>query len=51
MANYSILTSVYKNDNPEYLKQSIDSMLNQSVKTDDYVIIKDGVLTNELRAR
>ncbi|MBO5280286.1 MAG: glycosyltransferase [Clostridia bacterium] len=46
--NYSILTTLYKNDSPEYLKQSIDSMLEQTVLTDDYVIVADGPLTPEL---
>lgn len=46
--NYSILMSVYYKDNPEWLKESIDSMLSQTIKTNDFVIIKDGKLTNEL---
>lgn len=46
--SYSILMSVYKNDKPEYLKESIDSMLNQTVLTNDFVIIKDGPIGNEL---
>lgn len=45
---YSVLSSVYYKENPEYLKQSIDSMLNQTVVTNDYVIVKDGPLTPEL---
>lgn len=48
MENYSVLTTIYKNDNPEYLKQSIDSMLSQTVVTDDYVIVADGPLSQEL---
>lgn len=46
--NYSILMSVYKNENPQFLKESIESMLAQTVVSDDFVIIKDGPLTNEL---
>lgn len=46
--DYSVLMAVYKNDNPEYLKISIDSMLNQTKKTNDFVIVKDGKLTEEL---
>ena len=45
---YSILMSVYYKDREEWLKQSIESMLNQTIKTDDFVIIKDGKLTKEL---
>lgn len=50
MEQYSILTTVYKNDNPFFVKQSIDSMLAQSVKTDDYVVVADGPLSKELDA-
>ena len=39
-ANYSILMSVYK-EKAEYLKESIESMINQTVKTNDFCIIKD----------
>ena len=48
MDNYSVLTTVYKNDNPDYFKQSIDSMLCQTVVTNDYVIVADGPLSQEL---
>ena len=40
--------SVYYKENPEWLRQSIESMLNQTIITNDFVIIKDGKLTNEL---
>lgn len=46
--NYSILLPVYHKDKKEYLKISIESMLNQTVKSDDFVIVKDGPLTEEL---
>lgn len=48
MGRYSVLTTVYVKDKPEHLKMSIDSMLNQTVLTDDYVIVKDGPLNAEL---
>lgn len=48
MLEYSVLTTLYKNDSPVYLKQSIESMLNQSILTNDYVIVADGPLTLEL---
>ena len=35
-ANYSILMSVYKKEKAEYLKESIESMINQTVKTNDF---------------
>ena len=46
--NYSILLPVYHKDKKEYLILSIESMLNQTVKSDDFVIVKDGPLTAEL---
>ena len=39
--------SVYINDKVEYLKPCIDSMLNQTVKPDQFVIVEDGELTPE----
>lgn len=48
--NYSVLTSVYHKENPEYLRLSIESIQNQTIPTDDYVIVKDGPLTEELEA-
>ena len=47
---YSVLMSLYKKENPEYLKFAIDSMLNQSVKPDEIVMVEDGPLTPELYA-
>ena len=46
--NYSVLMSVYKKEKAEYLKTSIKSMMNQSVPTNDFVLICDGSLTQEL---
>lgn len=46
--SYSVLMSVYKKENPEFLKCSINSMLNQTVKPSEFIIIKDGPLTKEL---
>ena len=48
--NYSILLPVYIKDHPAYLITSIESMLNQTVKSNDFVIVKDGPLSEELDA-
>ena len=48
--NYSILQSVYKSDNPEYLRLSIESKFAQTMLSDDYVIVEDGPLTGELES-
>lgn len=45
---YSVLMSVYRKDNPMWLKISIDSILNQTIKTNDFVLIEDGELEHEL---
>lgn len=45
---YSVLMSIYYKENPQYFKMSIDSMLNQTLKPDQIVIVKDGKLTDEL---
>ena len=43
--NYSVLMSVYIKRKPEYLKRSIESILNQTICTNDFVIVKDGPIT------
>ena len=40
--NYSVLLTVYKKDNPEYFRLSLESMINQSVPSNDIVVVKDG---------
>lgn len=45
---YSVLMSVYKNENSEYFRQAIESMVSQTVEPDEFVIVKDGPLTDEL---
>ena len=45
---YSVLMSVYYKENPLFLKQSLDSMIFQSVSPDEIVLICDGDLTDEL---
>lgn len=46
--NYSVLMSVYHKEKPEYLRAAIDSVLNQTVQTDDFVIVCDGPLNEGL---
>ena len=48
MEKYTVLMSVYKKEKPEYLKTAIESMLNQSVKPDEIVVVEDGPLTSEI---
>lgn len=46
---YSVLMTVYKNDKPEYFYKSILSMVNQSIRPDEIVLVKDGPITKELQ--
>lgn len=50
MQNYSFLMSVYKKEKVEYLKLSIDSMLEQTIMPEQIVIVEDGELTESLSA-
>ena len=45
---FSVLMSVYIKENPKYMKQSLDSIINQTYKPSEIVIVKDGLLTKEL---
>lgn len=48
MQNYSVLMSVYYKEKVEYLELAIESMLNQTVPPEQFVIVEDGKLTEEL---
>lgn len=50
MEKYSVLMSLYKKEHPEYLRLALDSMINQTVKPDEIVLVEDGPLTDELYA-
>lgn len=50
MMEYSVLMSVYAKEKPEYFDEAIQSILNQTVMTNDFVIVCDGPLTEELNA-
>lgn len=45
---YSVLMSVYYKEKPEYLQQSIESILHQTAPTDDFVLVCDGPLNPEI---
>lgn len=50
MEKYSVLMSLYIKENPAFLRQAVDSMLSQTVKPDEIVIVEDGPLSEELYA-
>ena len=42
MTPFSIITSIYKNDKPEFVRVALDSMLiNQTVKPTEIVLVRD----------
>ena len=45
---FSVLMSVYNKEKTEYLKESFRSILTQTVKPDQVVLVEDGHLTDEL---
>lgn len=45
--NYTVIMSVYNKVNPKHLETAINSILNQSFCTNEFIIIKDGKLTDE----
>ncbi len=47
---YSVLMSVYYKEQPEYLRQSMESIYEQTIPTDDFVLVCDGPLNPELDA-
>ena len=46
---FSVLMSIYKNDKPEFVKLAIDSILNQTLRPNQYVIMVDGPICDELK--
>jgi glycosyltransferase involved in cell wall biosynthesis len=46
----SVLMCVYRGDKPEFFTQAIESILEQTVKTDDIVIVVDGPIGKKLEA-
>lgn len=45
---YSVLMSVYRRERPEYLRIALDSMIGQTIKPSEIVMVKDGQLTEDL---
>lgn len=48
MAEYSVLMSVYQKEQALFLRESIESMLSQTIMPKDFVIVCDGPLNREL---
>lgn len=50
MLKFSVLMSVYKSEKPDYLREALESIVQQTVMPNEIVIVKDGMLTEELNA-
>ncbi len=50
MNGYSVLMSVYHKEKPEFLKEAMNSIWEQTVSTDDFILVCDGQLTDDLDA-
>ena len=46
--NYSVLMSVYNKEKAEYLDESMKSIFEQTLKTNDFVLVCDGPLNRDL---
>jgi hypothetical protein len=47
---FSVAMSVYKNDNPEWLDVALESIINQTVKPNEIVLVVDGPISDELNS-
>lgn len=45
---FSVLSSVYIKESPLFLRQSLDSIFNQTLLPNEVILVKDGPLTNTL---
>lgn len=45
---FSVLMSIYIKEKPQNVIECFDSLLNQTIKADEWVIVEDGKLTDEL---
>ena len=45
---FSVLMSVYVKENPVFLEEAVESIIHQTLKPSEVVIVEDGPLTPEL---
>lgn len=45
---FSVLMSVYDKENPKYLDAALNSVFNQTMRADEVILIKDGILNEKL---
>ena len=47
---YSVLMSVYKNEKVPFFREAVDSVLNQTERPEQIVLVRDGEVYEELQA-
>lgn len=47
---YSVLMSIYYKEKAEYLEECLNSLINQTIPANEWIIVKDGPLTEELES-
>ncbi|WP_367369994.1 glycosyltransferase [Latilactobacillus curvatus] len=50
MKNFSVLMSFYKNENPNTLKLSLKSIVDQKLKPTEIILVQDGPVNSILRS-
>lgn len=48
LSDYSVLMSVYRKEKPVFLEQAMESIYNQTIKTNDFILVCDGPLNEGL---
>lgn len=48
--SFSVLISIYKNENPVWFREALNSVFTQTVQPTEVVLVKDGPLTDELES-
>ncbi|WP_018526598.1 glycosyltransferase [Alkalispirochaeta alkalica] len=48
--NFSVLMSVYAKECPGYLREALQSLADQTLKADEFVLVEDGSLGSDLKA-
>ncbi len=49
MEKYSVLMTVYTKDNPEFFSLALESIVCQTYKPDEIVLVKDGIINDSLQ--